>query len=213
MGTLYPGVLDPPASRPTPGIDKEDGSNTSGGSDPSKKLSTLLNDLDDKVQALQSKLGVNGSNVGTSIEYRINRKADIVSGLVPLSELGTGTPSTTTFLRGDQAWGVLPDQSLEQETVYTASMTLALADAGRVVGMNVASANTVTVPTNAAVPFPIGTVIELFERGAGQTSIVAASGVTLLASGGRLKLANQYAVAGLRKSGTNEWVVSGDLTT
>jgi hypothetical protein len=79
--------------------------------------------------------------------------------------------------------------------------------------MNVASANTVTVPANASVAFPIGTIIELFEVGAGQTTVVPDSAVAIRSNGAKLKLSAQYAGASLRKRATDEWSLVGDLTT
>jgi hypothetical protein len=37
--------------------------------------------------------------------------ADIASGTMATARLGSGTPSSTTFLRGDQAWAAVPDAS------------------------------------------------------------------------------------------------------
>jgi len=47
----------------------------------------------------------------------------------------------------------------------TASYTLALSDASKVVEMNVASANNLTVPTNGSIPFDIGTQITILQTG------------------------------------------------
>ena len=93
----------------------------------------------------------------------------------------------------------------------TANYTLALADAGTTVEMNVATANTVTVPANATVAFPVNTVIEIAQIGAGTTTIAAATNVTLRYTD-TLALRKQWASATLRKRATNEWHVSGDLT-
>lgn len=95
----------------------------------------------------------------------------------------------------------------------TASYTAVLADAGKAVEMNVASANNFTVPPNTTEAFPVNTVIEVFQYGAGQTTIVAGSGVTIRSSGGKLKLTGQYSGASLRKVATDEWVLQGDITS
>jgi hypothetical protein len=94
----------------------------------------------------------------------------------------------------------------------TASYTLALADNGKLVEMNVATANNLTVPLNSSVTFPIGTKIDLAQYGAGQTTIVATSGVTVRSAGGALKLAVQYSGGSLVKIGTDEWYLFGDIT-
>ena len=95
----------------------------------------------------------------------------------------------------------------------TASYTLVLADANKLIEVNNASANTLGVPLNSTDAFPIGTQILVAQQGAGQTTITPVSGVTLRSSGGKLKIAAQYGVATLIKRATDEWYVAGDLTT
>lgn len=90
------------------------------------------------------------------------------------------------------------------------SYTLVLTDAGKCVEMNNAAANTLTIPLNSSVTFPLGTVIEVFQLGAGQTTVAATGGVTLRAPDGA-KLAKQYASASLRKRATDEWVLAGSV--
>ena len=95
----------------------------------------------------------------------------------------------------------------------TDSYTLVLTDANKVIEMNKATANNLTVPLNSSVAFAVGTVIELFQYGAGQTTVVASGGVTIRSSGGKLKLTGQYSAASLRKIATDEWQLTGDLST
>ncbi len=95
----------------------------------------------------------------------------------------------------------------------TASYGLVLADAGKVVEMNVASGNNLTGPLNSTQAFPVGTCIELFQYGAGQTTVVATGGVTIRSSGGKLKLTGQYSAGSLRKIATDEWCLVGDIAT
>lgn len=92
----------------------------------------------------------------------------------------------------------------------SAARTLSFTDAGRIVRMNNAAANVVTVPTNTAVAFVIGTRIRIEMAGAGQTSIAAASGVTIRTPE-TLLLRKQYSGATLLKIAANEWTLSGDL--
>jgi hypothetical protein len=93
------------------------------------------------------------------------------------------------------------------------SYTLVLTDKGKTVSMTNASANTLTIPSNASVAFPVGTVITLRQGGAGQTTVNTAGGATVNSRGGALKLAGQYAYASLIKIGENAWELSGDITT
>jgi hypothetical protein len=92
----------------------------------------------------------------------------------------------------------------------TANKTLVLADAAAYLRMNLAIANTVTVPDAATAAFPIGTVVQIRQAGAGQTTIVASPGVTIN-SAETLKLRKQGSTAALIKVGANEWDLTGDL--
>jgi hypothetical protein len=93
----------------------------------------------------------------------------------------------------------------------TESYTLVLSDKAKMVEMGVGSANTLTVPTNSSVAFPIGTTILVTQTGAGQTTIAGASGVTVNGTPG-LKLRTQWSSATLIKRGTDAWLVIGDLS-
>ena len=95
----------------------------------------------------------------------------------------------------------------------TVNYTLALSDNYKLIEVNNASARTITIPTNAAVTFPIGTQILISQYGAGQVTIAPDTGVTLRSSGGKTKTAAQYAMATLVKRGTDEWYLAGDITT
>lgn len=129
-----------------------------------------------------------------------------------VSRTGTTTTSisslniyadTTTF-----SGRVVTPISTNQQT---ASYTLVLSDASKLIEMNVASGNTVTVPPNSSVAFPVGTKIDIIQTGAGETSFVAGSGVTLNSDSGKLKINAQWAAASLVKRGTDTWVLIGAL--
>lgn len=109
----------------------------------------------------------------------------------------------------------IADAALETVDINneTASYTLVADDAGKVVEMNVASANNLTIPPNSSVAFDVGTVIVVRQEGAGQTTLVAGSGVTLNSEGSRVKLKAQHAMCVLLKVATDEWNAEGNLTT
>jgi hypothetical protein len=90
----------------------------------------------------------------------------------------------------------------------TASYTLVLADADKLVEMNVASANNLTVPASV---FSAGTQILLAQYGAGQTPIVAGAGVTIRSNGAKLKLNAQYSGATLIFLSGTEAYLFGDI--
>jgi GTPase len=95
-------------------------------------------------------------------------------------------------------------------SAQTASYTIGIADAGKLVEMSNASANNLTVPLNATVAYPIGTQINILQTGAGQTTVVATGGVTINATPG-LKLRAQWSSATLIKRATDTWVLVGDV--
>jgi hypothetical protein len=92
----------------------------------------------------------------------------------------------------------------------TASYTLVLADADKLVEMNVGSANNLTVPASV---FSAGQQILLAQYGAGQTTIIAGSGMTIRSNGGKLKLNVQYSGATLIFLSSSEAYLFGDIVS
>jgi predicted secreted acid phosphatase len=141
------------------------------------------------------------------------------NGGTGLSSLGTGvatflgTPSSANLaamITDEIGTGNIVLSEIATNA-QTASYTLVAADRGKLVEMNVASANTLTVPLNSTVPFPIGTQIDLLQVGAGKTTIAGAAGVTVNATPG-LAIRAQWGGATLIKRAENTWVLIGDLT-
>jgi hypothetical protein len=93
-----------------------------------------------------------------------------------------------------------------------ATYTLVLTDSAKLVELNNASANTLYIPTDASVAFPVGTTILVHQLGAGMTTIAAVTpGTTTVVSTPGLKLRAQYSTATLVKRAANFWIASGDL--
>ena len=105
----------------------------------------------------------------------------------------------------------LKDSTLNEQTVTT--YNLVLTDAHKTVIVTNGSAIDLKIPTNSGIAFPIGTRIEIIQGGAGQITVTPTSGVTVNSSGGKTKLAAQYAVATILKVATNTWYLFGDITT
>lgn len=126
----------------------------------------------------------------------------------------TGAGVTASNTAGAITINIPGQSNLITQNPQTNDYILALSDAtvATIVTVNKATANTITVPTNVSVPFPIGSQIVLSSLGAGQTTIVAASGVTINSSGGKLKLTDQYSGATLIKLATNTWLLFGNLS-
>ena len=140
---------------------------------------------------------------GATILKNVNISSGAVNGYVLTSDAS----GNATWQAGAGGGG---GSSLVLPSIKTSSYTLALADAGTAIEMNSASAVTVTVPPSSSVSFPIGTIIEIFQRGAGQVTVVAGANVTLRTAATAV-LRAQYSVATLRLTATDEWVLAGDL--
>jgi hypothetical protein len=84
----------------------------------------------------------------------------------------------------------------------TGSYTLVLTDAGKNITQAVNTANTITIPTNSSVAFPIGTRVNIINLGSGACTPTAAGGVTIAGTITALAI-NEY--ASLVKTGTNTW--------
>lgn len=88
--------------------------------------------------------------------------------------------------------------------------TLVLLDRGNMVKSTGASANTVFIPLNSSVAFPVGTFISIAQEGAGVTTIEAVSGVTLNGvSAGSGDMSDQYASVTALKIATDTWLLFG----
>lgn len=109
------------------------------------------------------------------------------------------------------SWVAIPNSNLRinnQAGDYTATITDF--NTNTITRMTSASANNYTIPLNATVPFPIGTQLLVAQIGAGQTTIVATSGVTINATG--LKISATKNAVTLIKVATDEWDAFGNLT-
>ena len=90
------------------------------------------------------------------------------------------------------------------------SYTLDAGDASSVIVMTSNNANTITVPPDSSVDFPVPTLLIVAQHGEGQTTLVAGSGVSIL-SPESLNIDAQYGQVRLVKVGANEWMVDGRL--
>ena len=132
-------------------------------------------------------------------------------GVVQLNDTGTSTSTS-------QAATANSVRSLKQTidpTTKTADYTVVAADAGKTILMNVSSGTSViTIPAESTAPYDFvsNTRIDIISIGTVQTSVTNAGGVTLNSRNSHKKLSGQFSAATLIKTGTNEWVLIGDLT-
>ena len=151
------------------------------------------------------------SNTDLDFVWVANDVGDItaVNTNSPLTGGGTSGALTLSY---DYAAG-----SKVTLNAQTATYTVVLADADqKLITMSVAGANDFQIPTNANVAFPVGTVINVIQIGAGQTTIKAVtSGTTTISSTGASaiapKLRAQFSAASCIKVATDTWYVVGDI--
>jgi hypothetical protein len=98
--------------------------------------------------------------------------------------------------------------SLRTENLQTTNYTFALSDRDKAVTMNPSGAITVTVPNNATVGFPIGTILYLCNISSQVVTLAAGSGVTLSKTGA---LATGEEIT-LRKRLADSWSVIAGTT-
>ena len=116
------------------------------------------------------------------------------------------TTSTHKYWNG-LAWvGVYSESAINAQA---GSYTLVQSDIRKIVEMS--AGGTLTVPTNAVVPFPITSQITILQTGSTQVTVAGSSGVTVNARIG-LKLSGQWSAATLLKRATDTWVLMGDTT-
>jgi hypothetical protein len=153
--------------------------------------------------------GTNSLTSTSSLSWDANTLQLNVSG--GLSLYGGGLyVSGTIATSGSNAKGLVAPLKFNRQT---ANYTLAYSDEGKMVEMS-ASTNVqlvLTVPTNTAVPLPIGTEITIIQAGTGSTNITGDTGVTVNSYLGYSMLPGQNAAASVVKRDTNSWYLFGNV--
>ena len=96
---------------------------------------------------------------------------------------------------------------LHDYVTYGGNHTLVAGNEGQT--LQFSATGTLTVPTNATVAFPVGTMITIFQTGTGTVTVAGAGGVTVDGAVG-LKTREQWSAIVLHKRGTDTWLVTGD---
>jgi hypothetical protein len=128
--------------------------------------------------------------------------------------MATGFPSTTGDILTAAMYNGLV--TFEVQADITADYTAVIADSYQVLdSMNKATAIAYKIPTNASVAFPIGTVLNILNKGVGVCTISATtSGTTTILSAGAVAAAPtlaQYKMAACVKVATDTWYVVGAI--
>jgi len=100
---------------------------------------------------------------------------------------------------------------LEMPQVTAANVTLALSDSGKHFYDTSTAITTITIPTNASVAFPLGTVVSVVNNSI--ANVVIAQGSATLYQGGNATTGSRtitaYGVATLMKVATDTWFING----
>jgi sporulation protein YlmC with PRC-barrel domain len=192
--------------------DIADGSVTSA-----KILDGTIVDADINASAAIALSKLATSTAGNIIVYNSSGVPTAVAetGDVTISDTGVTAIASGVIVNADiSATAAIEIGKIADVTIdtKTANYTLVLTDKNKFIEMNLASANTVSVPTNS-VAFPIGSQIHITQYGTGKTQVVAVTpGTTTIRSAPGTYLRAQYSSATLIKRATEEWYLVGDLS-
>ena len=101
-------------------------------------------------------------------------------------------------------------EELTINAVVAAAYETVLADANIMVTLSDGGANTITIPANASVAYPIGTQLHFQQAGAGTTTIAITTD-TLNSAGSLTDMNGQYSVATALKMTATTWTLFGNL--
>lgn len=199
---------------------------------------TYLSVVSGLVQVLKSdyaaKLGTSGANYTyTDIYNALADKQDVIDATHKLSADNVDDSATTNkFVTSTEksTWNgkqnaltagdgisisgssvVSATGVITVETWNTATKTLALSDANKLFKCSHTTDQTLTIPTNATVAFPIGTKITFSLTSTYTVTFVGASGVTLTSIDSLVELKTRYSMASLIKLGDDTWQLVGAL--
>jgi hypothetical protein len=134
------------------------------------------------------------------------------SGSSAISHSGGATVKHVFVSEALNAFEAGLNETIPLNTQTGTTYTLAADDAGELITLANAGAITLTVPTNASVPFALGTQITVTRAGSGALTIVGDTGVTVNSADGFLKLRTQWSSGTLIKVNTNSWILIGDIS-
>ena len=149
----------------------------------------------------------NDANLSTTLTTSIGLKAPLASPT--FTGTVTVAASGVAFTDGTQTKEGVPSRT---PIIYkTASYTLSAAsERDSLIEVDSTSPVTITIPTNSAVAYPVGTTLDILGTNTGLITIAGDSGVTVNATPG-LKLRTQWSSCTLFKRAENSWVAYGDL--
>lgn len=134
----------------------------------------------------------------------IDPASNTLTGVVTLTGTQTLTNKTLT--------APVIDLAINAQTGTT--YTFVLADDGKLVTASNAGAQTYTIPPASSTAYNTGSQLNIVQKGAGQVTFAAGSGVTIRSTGAAPaapKLRAQYSSATAIYEGSDVWFVVGDI--
>lgn len=142
-------------------------------------------------------------------------RRDMLRGGAAAGAVGLGVPLIRSIVAPPEAEAATTAQDAGATVITeSSSFTADPSMCGEIVECNSSSATTVTIATASNAGWTDGTanLLQFVQAGTGQVTIVAGSGVTLLAPNGA-NTAKQWSIVSLyKRAGVDTWVVAGDTT-
>jgi hypothetical protein len=134
---------------------------------------------------------------------------DFTQGSLDDLELNNLTAAGIIFTDGTQTKEGVPSRTpiISKTENYTLTN---LSERDSLIEVDSTSPVTITIPTNSAVGFPVGTTLDILGVNTGLITIQGDTGVTVNYTPGN-KLRTQWSSCTLFKRATNSWVIYGDL--
>ena len=143
-----------------------------------------------------------GSDANYDMYYRNS------SGM--LTRLGNGSAGQMIQANSGAPTWIWPNFTQYNNQTGT-TYPLGIGDASQWVTSNNSGAVTFTVPPNSSVAYPVGTVIQFQNYGAGKLTFSPGAGVTINSDGSNLSV-TQYKGAYILKTATNVWILAGGIS-
>ena len=154
-----------------------------------------------------------GSGGGSTITVQDSDSIDLTgdgSGATPLSAAVKLDPADGNQLTVSAA-GAMVNGLAQIVAKGALSQTALLSDNLKYVHTSNAAAKSYTIPPNSSVAFPLGSVIHLFNSGAGNLTVIAGSGVTIIKKPTQTLEMIQGGAASLTKISADTWHMVGGM--
>lgn len=207
---VFTGIVDASAA----GVEFSDGVQTKVGV-PSLTTFTQISDEVQTATVTDATGDGNTVTFTTAADHGFSESDSVViSGMDPEGYNGTyviaSTPTTTTFTVSHTEVGTFVAGGTATVTTLGDYTLDTLSHQDNIIEMNSSGAVTFTIPTDAALAWPVGASMDIFASGTGVVTIAGDTGVTVNATPG-LVLRTQWSSATILKRGADNWVVYGDL--